>query len=179
VFEGIWLGFLIFALAIFVPILIILLAGQRMRIPEENWLPEEKCSVCGKEVRNPLFQRVNDPKAYMIVTKYTTGEKQYLCRNCVQKEILDKQGTCPHCNKPMIFGKDAFGPYTVYDAFQQYVDNKWYHKLCLKHMSILAQQHPAIEKTITKEVIVKVRCQYCNSVFDETLDKCPYCGGKR
>lgn len=30
-----------------------------------------------------------------------------------------------------------------------------------------------------KEVIVKVRCQYCNKVYDETLDNCPFCGGTR
>jgi hypothetical protein len=30
-----------------------------------------------------------------------------------------------------------------------------------------------------KEVIIKVRCSYCHNVFDETLDKCPHCGGKR
>jgi len=35
------------------------------------------------------------------------------------------------------------------------------------------------EKEIVKEVIVKVRCPYCNNVYNEALDKCPYCGGKR
>jgi hypothetical protein len=35
------------------------------------------------------------------------------------------------------------------------------------------------EKEIIKEVIVKIRCQYCGNAYDETLDKCPYCGGKR
>jgi len=30
-----------------------------------------------------------------------------------------------------------------------------------------------------KEVIVKVRCQYCNKLYDETLDNCPFCGGSR
>jgi hypothetical protein len=28
-----------------------------------------------------------------------------------------------------------------------------------------------------KEVIVKVRCPYCKNLYDETLDKCPHCGG--
>jgi hypothetical protein len=30
-----------------------------------------------------------------------------------------------------------------------------------------------------KEVIVKVRCQYCNKVYDETVDNCPFCSGAR
>ena len=32
------------------------------------------------------------------------------------------------------------------------------------------------EEIIRKEVIVKIRCGYCNAVFDETLDRCPHCG---
>jgi uncharacterized membrane protein len=34
------------------------------------------------------------------------------------------------------------------------------------------------EREIIKE-IVKIRCPYCNSLYDETEDKCPNCGGKR
>jgi hypothetical protein len=30
-----------------------------------------------------------------------------------------------------------------------------------------------------KEVIIKVRCAYCQNTYDETLDKCPHCGAKR
>jgi len=155
-------------------ILLVLLAGGGIK--------RGKCSICGKAGRAFTLS------AYVTVTKYSTGdivrttnafkkkisgieEEQFVCSNCFQKEILDKQGTCPHCNKPMIIGEDTFQQYIV--------DNKWYHKTCLRRMSILAQQHPAIEKTTTKEVVIKVRCQYCSNVFDETLDKCPYCGGKR
>jgi hypothetical protein len=35
------------------------------------------------------------------------------------------------------------------------------------------------EKQVVVKEIVKVRCQYCGQLFDSTLDKCPYCGGKR
>jgi len=34
------------------------------------------------------------------------------------------------------------------------------------------------EREIIKE-IVKIRCPYCNSLYDEKEDKCPNCGGKR
>ncbi len=30
-----------------------------------------------------------------------------------------------------------------------------------------------------KEVIVKMRCQYCGYTFDEKLDQCPTCGAKK
>lgn len=50
-----------------------------------------------------------------------------------------------------------------------------------------AQQLPAVsthqvrEKEIIreKEVIVKVKCPYCQGLYNETLDKCPRCGAKR
>ncbi len=32
---------------------------------------------------------------------------------------------------------------------------------------------------VQEKVIVKVRCQYCGALYDETLDKCPNCGGSR
>jgi len=34
------------------------------------------------------------------------------------------------------------------------------------------------EREIIRE-IVKIRCPYCNNLYDEKYDKCPYCGGKR
>jgi hypothetical protein len=30
-----------------------------------------------------------------------------------------------------------------------------------------------------KEVIIKIRCPYCGTLYDETLDKCTHCGAKR
>jgi hypothetical protein len=41
-----------------------------------------------------------------------------------------------------------------------------------------AKNHTAVREIIKeKEVIVKVRCSYCHKLYDETLDKCPNCGG--
>jgi rRNA maturation endonuclease Nob1 len=36
-----------------------------------------------------------------------------------------------------------------------------------------------IAKEIIKEkqVIVKIRCQYCKNLYEETYDKCPHCSG--
>jgi len=34
------------------------------------------------------------------------------------------------------------------------------------------------EREIIRE-IVKIRCPYCNNLYDEKYDNCPYCGGKR
>jgi hypothetical protein len=44
---------------------------------------------------------------------------------------------------------------------------------------VQGHQQPQVirEREITREV-VKVRCRYCGSLFEETQDKCPYCGGR-
>lgn len=44
----------------------------------------------------------------------------------------------------------------------------------------VAQDEEMVVKEIIKEkqVIVKVRCPYCKSLYDESLDKCPHCGGQ-
>jgi len=34
------------------------------------------------------------------------------------------------------------------------------------------------EREIIRE-IVKIRCSYCGNLYEETLDKCPHCGGKK
>jgi len=34
------------------------------------------------------------------------------------------------------------------------------------------------EREIIRE-IVKIRCPYCGNLYDEKLDKCPHCGGKK
>ncbi len=38
---------------------------------------------------------------------------------------------------------------------------------------------PVVREVIQKEVVVKIRCSYCGTLYDETLDKCPNCGAKR
>ena len=37
------------------------------------------------------------------------------------------------------------------------------------------------EKEVIKEteVIIKVRCQYCHKLYDETANSCPHCGASR
>jgi uncharacterized membrane protein len=43
----------------------------------------------------------------------------------------------------------------------------------------LSGEHPAVrEREIIREV-VKIRCSYCGNLYDESQDKCPYCGGPK
>ena len=42
---------------------------------------------------------------------------------------------------------------------------------------ITSDEEPTIKEIIKeKQVIVKIRCQYCKNLYEETFDKCPHCG---
>jgi len=55
-----------------------------------------------------------------------------------------------------------------------------FYKLLRKPAPPQPEEPAAIvkEREIIKE-IVKIRCPYCNNLYDEKYDKCPHCGGKR
>jgi rubrerythrin len=58
----------------------------------------------------------------------------------------------------------------------------WIFRLMKAGKDLQGQQseNPVVikEREIIREV-VKIRCQYCGNTYDETLDECPHCGGKR
>jgi DNA-directed RNA polymerase subunit RPC12/RpoP len=44
---------------------------------------------------------------------------------------------------------------------------------------VMSGNQPIVkEKEIIRE-IVKIRCPYCGNLYDETLNECPNCGGKK
>jgi hypothetical protein len=55
------------------------------------------------------------------------------------------------------------------------------HRIGASDIMNAESEKVAKEKEIIKEkeVIVKIRCSYCHNLYNETLDKCPHCGGKR
>lgn len=48
------------------------------------------------------------------------------------------------------------------------------HRSSTSSVTLTSREKEIIKE---KEVIVKVRCSYCHHLYDETLDKCPHCGG--
>jgi len=55
-----------------------------------------------------------------------------------------------------------------------------FYRLLKRPARTSSEETPTIvkEREIIKE-IVKIRCPYCNNLYDEKYDKCPNCGGKR
>jgi len=42
-----------------------------------------------------------------------------------------------------------------------------------------SEGQPAVQEKVVVREVVKVRCSYCGNLYDETLDKCPYCGARK
>ncbi len=53
--------------------------------------------------------------------------------------------------------------------------------LNVKYSDLPPPPPPIYQKEIIreKEVIIKIRCGYCQNLYDETWDHCPHCGAKR
>jgi len=44
---------------------------------------------------------------------------------------------------------------------------------------VTSEDQPVVkEREIIRE-IVKIRCPYCGHLYEEKLDRCPHCGGKK
>ena len=64
---------------------------------------------------------------------------------------------------------------------QEYKPEYW-QRMALKGRKSIKDREKLLtpivkEKEIVKTVIVKIRCQYCRRLYDETLIECPHCGG--
>jgi hypothetical protein len=120
----------------------------------------EKCFSCDKELSPSVDQAE--------VTKNTSDgqqEKIKLCKDCIAKKLDKQDGVCPECKKPLKWNgnlREFFG--------------EWYHPKCVYELQKGSNTKEIKE---TREVIVKFRCPYCKYTYDESLDKCPQCGGKR
>jgi hypothetical protein len=123
------------------------------------------CQVCKRPIQ----------PTDITVTRQVRGEilKLGFCRECFQKE-LDKQGNCPYCNERLMAGQALHTPPN---------ESVWFHSSCynerLRKEQLSATGPYISSKEVIKEVIVKVRCSYCGNTYDEVLDICPHCGGRK
>jgi ssDNA-binding Zn-finger/Zn-ribbon topoisomerase 1 len=131
-------------------------SSRKQQIIEPTY---EKCFDCGQKL-HPNIEQVELTKSIS-----DGNQKQIkLCKDCIVKELDKQDGVCPQCNKPLKWNgnlREFFG--------------EWYHPKC----AFEVQQGKHTKEVSTQEVVVKVRCQYCKYPYDESLDKCPQCGGKR
>jgi len=147
-----------------------------------------QCARCGKKLGGFL----RDSGVTLLLED---GQKTF-CEHCywqIRKEY-DSRKTCDDC----VYFKDDFcnkiklqlTPVTIgiNDYFVQaeecvhYITKEEYEKKAIKgEIAAQKKEERAKEKEIIreKEVIVKIRCPYCGKLYDETLDVCPHCGGKR
>ena len=81
-------------------------------------------------------------------------------------------------------GIDGKGKAYLGKKYDSSIWKRWSLKAKRKIASTREIEKPSVEikeKEVVKEkeVIVKIRCPYCHNLYNESLDKCPHCGGKR
>ena len=115
----------------------------------------EKCSDCGAEL-TPSVE-------YVTLTSRASAFGLLICKSCMIKR-LDKQGSvCPQCKEPLRWNGNL----------KEFL-SEWYHPKCAFEL-----QNGKQVKEITREVLVKVRCPYCKTTYNESLDNCPNCGAPK
>jgi hypothetical protein len=145
-----------------------------------------QCAKCPKKLGG-LFGEIGN-------TVILEGEERLVCDDCY--EMLKKEyGTkktcedCFHFNEAycarlnMKLARTTIG---IFDYFAQaeecanFVLKKEYEKKALRGETANEEKQPKATEIIREKiVIVKVRCPYCGKLYDEALDVCPHCGGKR
>lgn len=135
-----------------------------------------KCDKCGKEV---------------LITDLEEG----LCMDCRQQLLVDtiigKAKTCSSCaffevRLEELYGGGSFCRKISLELTPLHVGKPKPPTLpfilypqannCVHFMDKREYEKKAIRGEIEP---AKVRCQFCGTLFDSTLDKCPNCGGKR
>ena len=123
---------------------------------DKNIKPGNTCLTC-KRILSPSDER----SVYTVYWRDIPINK-WVCKNCAQKGLDLQGGVCPFCKKPLKWS----------DSMMPRLD-KWYHSQCAY---IMDRGGSVINVDPSKEVVVKIRCPYCNHTYDETLDKCSNCG---
>jgi DNA-directed RNA polymerase subunit RPC12/RpoP len=157
-----------------------------------------RCARCGKRVGGFL----QDPK---IVLRLEDGEKIYcpVCFYQVKGEYASRKvcdgcvhfvGGSGYCNQihfkltPAAIPDSHYAPRNCRYYFVQaekcvyYMSRQEYERKAIKGESVPELKEGRTKKreiVKEKEVVVKIKCPYCGKLYDEALDVCPHCGGKR
>jgi len=113
-------------------------------------------------------------------------ESKKTCKKCVFFEQHEDSSFCRKMNLKLKLKVSAIGPalspldyvrlyYLQAERCINYITEEEYEERALR--GEIGKEEKEITKM--KEVIVKVRCPYCRHLYDETLDRCPHCGGGR
>jgi RNA polymerase subunit RPABC4/transcription elongation factor Spt4 len=130
--------------------------GQRQK---EMLTPEDNCYIC----KCPI-ESTDEHVLYTLNLEGVGPMQKYLCKDCMQELLNAQDGVCPHCGEQLQWNGNL-----------RQINNMWCHAKCAFEIE---SGKSAVTKEITKQVIIKVRCPYCNGTYAESLDRCPQCGAK-
>ena len=141
-------------------------------VPEEDWELHAtkffpRCPLCGS-------------KLLEFDIKYGRKYDYIICHNCHAKWEIDWKGEdyeiesiklveIKDVEKIRLKGKKHKPQFWLRMASET-------KEVLLTEKEVLPREKEIIRE---KEVIIKIRCQFCFHAYDETLDRCPHCGGRR
>ncbi len=147
------------------------------------------CAQCGKDKNkgNLLDVTLKGTQALVCADCYSKLREEYrhakTCENCGYW----KDEFCKKLKKPL--QPDTVIGYTDFfaraESCEHYITAEEYQRMRARARKAVKDEKENEEKQAVKEkevikekIIVKIRCSYCRNLYDETLDKCPHCGGK-
>jgi hypothetical protein len=144
------------------------------------------CHECGKKLRRIM----NEMHRILL-----EGESVTVCYKCFVKlmEEYDSKKTCKNCyyfdngfckKIDLELTRTELESKTYFPQAEDcvyFITKKDYEKKLLRGEPSEGKEKQTKDIGIVRErvVIVKTRCPYCGRLYDETLDVCPHCGGKR
>jgi hypothetical protein len=122
------------------------------------------CPICGKE-ETMLFD-------------WSGSSIEMYCKECYARWRVHT-GWSGHFNGAELMKPNVQGKGTNLLGFN-YPPDFWQKMVRVSEKPVSETIAIKEKETIReREVIIKIRCPYCHNPYDETLDKCPHCGGAR
>ena len=140
------------------------------------------CARCGEEKRksNLLEVKLNGTQGLVCTECFFKLKEEYRLMKSCESCAFYRDDLCEKLKMRLqpetVIGYSDF--YSQAEKCKYYIIEKEYQERAMK--GELEEKQEGKEKEIIreKEVIVKIRCSYCRNLYNETLDKCPHCGGK-
>jgi DNA-directed RNA polymerase subunit RPC12/RpoP len=139
------------------------------------------CARCGKEF-GFFSTKFNSETVYDMEFHYKlTLNAKYPSNPYGKKNLCGKCYKAVYENSDLPEAENLVRAGRYEDAAKKYEElGMWDKAGDCRRMAKPSYDEKIVAKEIIKEkqVIVKMRCQYCKNLYEETLDKCPYCGAR-
>jgi hypothetical protein len=140
------------------------------------------CAKCGQEKNkgNLLDVKLKGTQTLVCADCYSKLREEYRHLRSCEDCGYWKEEFCKKLKESLtpttVIGYKDFFPQA--EGCEHYITTEKYQKARARKTVKGKDEEVKKQSAKEKEVIIKIRCSYCRNLYDETLDKCPHCGGK-